>query len=338
MEDMRVAIINDDVVPPGEGSYPFPRINMNDGYALLFAIARERGIPVVLANDRDYGEGRLDRGWIHDGYRWTAWRDIGILMVYDQFPSTSPQGRQVVADMQARGIPVFNDPDVTLVVDDKLLTYRNFPEMVPYTHYHHAGHDDPRATLEAFLAGLERVGLGDVDAFVAKAQVGWGAKHLYRFTQQNLGDFWNLPSLEFVLQPFLDSGAGIPEIGVRGRHDFRVLMENGRFVTAMVRQPAHHDWIANYFDPERLIFLHDEEQVPADILNTVRAADARFDAYHPRLVSYDMARLDNGRVVCWEMNSRPGISPDSRREDDVRSAQALMQAIVNCFETQIRQL
>ena len=338
MEDMRVAILNDDVVPPGEGSWPFHRSNLNDGYAMLFAVARDRGIPLILARDSDYGEGRLDRGWLHDGSHWSGWQDIGVLMVYDQFPSSSPRGREMVADLEGRGIPVFNDPKITMVVDDKLLSYRNFPEMVPYTHHFKPGSDDPKQTLEAFLDGVEKAGFGEIDSFIAKAQVGWGARHLFRFTQENIGDLYHLPHEEFVLQPFLESSVGIPEIGVRGRHDFRILVENGRFVTAFVRQPAQHDWIANYFDPDEMIFINDVKDVPADIMNTVFMADARFGDYSPRLISYDMARLDNGRVVCWEMNSRPGIAPDSQRPEDLQSAWQLMHAIANCFEIQLRQL
>lgn len=331
MDEMRMVVLNDDVVPPGEGHLPFPSAKLCEGYALLFALARKQGLPLVLATDRDYGEGRLDRGWIHDGARWTAWVDIGVAAVYDQFPSTSPRGRLLVADLMTRGIPLFNHPHVTLVVDDKLLTWRNFPEIVPYTHYLRKGHDDIREVLHAFLAGCEARGWGQVSSFVAKMQVGWGGKNLFRFTQQNLGEIFRIPEGEYVLQPFLESSGGIPELGVRGRHDFRVILRDGHFVTAFVRQPARHDWIANYFDASEMIFVHHPEDMPADIMAAVLKADERMADYSPRLVSYDMARLSDGRVVCWEMNSRPGISPDSHREDDIRSSMALMNGALSCM-------
>lgn len=338
MEDMRIAILNDDIIPPGEGPHPMHAPNQNHGYAMLFAEAARRGLPLVLGNDRDYHGGRLDRGWIHDGDQWTGWTDVGVLMVYDQFQSNSPEGRAKTRSMMARGIPVFNHPDVTLVVDDKLLSHRNFPEMMPYTHYFHKGQDHIEDTVKDFFAGVENAGFGEVSSFVAKPQVGWGGMSLHRFTQENIGDIFNIPDGEYVLQPFLESGTGIPELGVKGRHDLRVLLANGKFATAMVRQPARHDWIANYFDPEEMIYINEPGIIPSDIMNTIYEADRRFADYFPRLIAFDVARLASGRVICWEMNSRPGIAPDSGRADDLRSAELLMQGICDCFEAELSDL
>jgi hypothetical protein len=237
--------------------------------------------------------------------------------------------------MKARGLKLINDPLLTLVVDDKLLSFINFPEIVPFTTYFHAGKDDPREALERFLEGCREHGYGELEAFVAKEQTGWGARNLYRFTQENLHELYQLPHGEFVFQPFLESRTGIPELGVRGRHDFRILLENGRFATAFIRQPARHDWAANFFNPEELIFIHREEDVPGDFMAAARLADERFQEFYPRLVSYDLARLDNGRVVCWEMNSRPGMCADSARPDDQHSSGELQEGILNCLEIMV---
>jgi len=332
MEAYRVGILNDDVVPPGDQGWPFHRDHMNDGYAQLFARARSRGLPILLANDADYEEGRMRRGWTHDGERWIGLADVPLAGIYDQFVSGSPRGRWLTGDLRARGLKVFNNPDVTLVVDDKLLSFNNFPDLVPYTAYFHSGKDDPRLVVEQFLQGCREHGYGEIDAFIAKEQTGWGARNLYRFSQENLGDIYHIPHGEFVLQPFLESSRGIPELGVRGRHDFRILLENGRFVTGLVRQPARHDWAANYFNAEELVFVHREEDVPADFLAAARRSDQKFESYFPRLISYDLARLENGRLVCWEMNSRPGMCADSDRPDDQYSSGQLQDAILNCLE------
>lgn len=332
MEAYRVGILNDDVVPPGSSGWPFHRPNLNEGYAQFMARARERGLPILLGNDEDYHAGFLRRGWVHDGRRWVGLGDVPLAAAYDQFPSGSPRGRWLASDLASRGLKLLNDPKLTLVVDDKLLTFRNFPDLVPYTHYFHAGQDNPRQAVEDFLEGCRRHGYGDVDAFVAKPQTGYGAKDLFKLTQDNLGQLYHLPHQEFVFQPFLESGHGIPEIGVRGRHDFRILMANGAFVTAMVRQPARHEWAANYFDPNELLFFHEAHEVPPDLLNAAQAADRQFEEFYPRLVSYDLARLSNGRVVCWEMNSRPGMCADSQRPDDQRNAEQLQNAILDCIE------
>jgi hypothetical protein len=335
MEAYRVGILNDDVVPPGENGWPFHRPNMNDGYAQLFARARRRDLPIILANDQDYAEGFVRRGWVHDGSRWVGLANVPLAGVYDQFVSGSPRGRWLTGDLAARGLKCFNDPKLTLVVDDKLLSFWNFPEIVPFTAYFHAGKDDPRVTVERFLEGCREHGYGEIDSFVAKMQTGWGARNLYRFTQENLGDLYHIPQGEYVLQPFLESRRGVPELGVGGRHDIRILLENGRFVTCLVRQPARHDWAANYFNSDELIFVHREEDVPADLMGAARFADRKFEEFYPRLVSYDMARLDNGRVVCWEMNSRPGMCADSDRPEDQHSSGQLQEAILNCLEIMV---
>ena len=332
MEAYRIGVLNDEIIPPGEGEWPFHRPNQNDGYASFLARARRRNLPLILANHDDYMDGRVRRGWIHDGLRYIGLGDVPLAAVYDQFPSTTPMGRALVEDIQSRGLRVFNDPKLTLVVDDKLLSYINFKDLIPFTSYFHAGHDDPREAVDRFLQGCRENGFGDIEAFVAKEQTGWGARNLYRFEQGNLGDIYHIPPGEYVLQPFLESSAGIPELGVRGRHDFRILLESGRFLTGLIRQPARHDWAANYFNAEELIFIHREDQVPKDFLDAARSADARLAEFFPRLVSFDLARLDDGRIVCWEMNSRPGMCADSNRPDDQLSSGDLQEGILDALE------
>lgn len=335
MEAYHVAILNDDVVSPGDSGWPFNRPNLNEGYAQFMARARARGLPVILANDEEYSEGRVRRGWVHDGHRWIGLGNVPLAGAYDQFVSGSPRGRWLTADLAHRGLRIFNDPKLTLVVDDKLLSYRNFPDLVPFTYYFHAGKDDPRQALEGFLAGCREQGFGDVDAFIAKPQTGWGAKDLFKFTQENLGELYHLPHGEFVFQPFLESKGGIPELGVRGRHDFRLVLENGHFAAAMVRQPARHAWAANFFNADELIFVLREEDVPGDFLHAAKEADKLFQEFYPRMVSYDLARLTDGRLVCWEMNSRPGMCADSDRPDDQRNSAQMQEAILNCMEIMV---
>jgi len=332
MEDYRVVMLNDDTIPPGENGWPYQVPKLNDGYAQFFARARRRNLPVLLANDSDYVDGMVRRGWSHDGHQFVGLRDVPVAAVYDQFPSSSPEGRTLVGEIEDRGLTVFNNPRLTTIVDDKLLSYINFPDIIPPTTYFQAGRDDPRLALERFVESCHQSGFGDIESFVAKEQTGWGARNLYKFTQENLGELYHLPHGEFVFQPFLESSGGIPEIGVHRRHDLRLILENGRFVTAMVRQPARHDWAANYFNPEELIFVHRLEDLPNDIVDAVLAADKKFESFYPRLISYDMARLTDGRVACWEMNSRPGMTADSNRPDDQLSAGELQEAILNCLE------
>lgn len=335
MEAYRVGILNDDVQRGGEAELPFKRGAMNDGYASLMARALQRGLPLVLAHDGEYLAGGVRQGWTHDGRAWRLLRDVPLAAVYDQFVSGAPDGRRLTQELAARGLRVCNDPSLTLVVDDKLLTWVNFPWLLPYTHYFHAGVDDPQDTLQAFLQGCRQHGVDALTSFVAKPQTGWGARNLHRFTSETVGALGQIPAGEYVLQPFLESGEGIPELGVRGRHDFRILLENGRFVTAVIRQPADHDWAANYFRPEALIFLTREADVPPDLLATARQADERFQSFYPRLVSYDLARLRSGQIVCWEMNSRPGMCADSLRPEDQASSAQIQDAILNCMEVMV---
>lgn len=335
MEAYRIAVLNDEVIPPGENDWPFQKPSLNDGYAQFFERAERRNLPIVLANDADYTAGFVRRGWVFDGNRYVGIRDVPLAAVYDQFVSGAPRGRWLTSDLAARGLKVLNNPKVTLVVDDKLISYINFPTLVPYTHYFNSGVDDPRVVVEKFLQGCREQGLGEIESFVAKEQTGWGARNLYKFSQENLGDIYNIPHGEFVLQPFLESSNGIPELGVKGRHDFRILFENGRFVTALIRQPARHDWAANYFNSEDLIFVHKEDDIPLDFLRAAKLADKKFEEFYPRLISYDLARINSGRVVCWEMNSRPGMCADSRRPEDQYSSGQLQEGIINCLEIMV---
>ncbi|RME55267.1 MAG: hypothetical protein D6795_03285 [Deltaproteobacteria bacterium] len=325
-----LAILDDDVLAPNE-ALPFRDEKWNAAYGYLLKRAAEQGMPVILSNDFAYEAGYVGWGWIwHDG-GFTAVGETPIVAVYDKFPSTDPAGREKIHDMQQRGIAIFNHPELTLVVDDKHLNYHNFKEWVPYSHYYHHGVDDPHRALIEFSETARALGFSP-EMFVAKPQWGYGAMNVAFFTLGDPEVLTSLPPGEYVLQPFIDSSGGIPEIGLSGMHDLRVILADGAFVTSYIRQPPPGRLVSNAFLPGSLVYLTEEDDLPAPAREAVHAIDARFSNYRPRLYSIDLVRAPDGRFFCFEMNSRPGTVSDGSPHDE-RGTRVVMDRIVDCFAT-----
>lgn len=332
------AILNDEALRPETAEKPFYSESHNIGYAAIFERSSEMNVPVLLAHDGDYFHGKVRAAWYYGHGKWHKGGEQTIYGIYDKFQSSTPWGRQILADAASRGIPIFNDPMLSLVVDDKLLSYVNFSDTMPYTAYFNKGNSDIQKVIYDFQDQCKAYGYGDIASFVCKPQTGHAAKNVFRFDQNNIMDIFNIPNGEYVLQPFIESIEGIPDAGIKGRHDLRLILANGDFVTSFVRQPKkHHDFISNYFDAKEMIYFHREADVPKGFLEVAQRMDQKFAHIRPRLLSYDLVRDQNtGRILCFEMNARPGVMFDPENPNDVAGARLLHIGILRCIEDCVR--
>jgi glutathione synthase/RimK-type ligase-like ATP-grasp enzyme len=331
------AILNDETVRPESHDKPFFADSYNLGYAALFDRASEMGVPILLAHDGDYQHGKVRAAWFYGYGQWHKGGEQEICGIYDKFNSSSPWGRQLLADAASRGFPIFNDPTLCMVVDDKLLSYVNFPEYVPYTAYFGKGNSDIQQVIHDFQERCESQGYGEIQSFICKPQTGSAGRNIFRFSQENIMEIFQIPDGEYVLQPFIESQSGIPHLGVRGRHDLRVILANGDFVTSFIRQPRGDGFISNNFDSKEMIYFSKASEVPPDFLRVAQIMDSKFAHLRPRLVSYDLVRHVSGRILCFEMNARPGVMFDPANPEDVEGAKRLHRGILKCIQTVIEE-
>lgn len=332
MEPRFFAILNNETVRPETSDRPFFSETHNLGYSALFERASEMNVPILLAHDGDYSHGKVRAAWYYGYGQWHKGGEQKIYGIYDKFESSSPWGRQLLADAASRGIPIFNDPLLTMVVDDKLLSYVNFPEFVPYTAYFGKGTSDIQKVIQDFQEQCLEQGYGEITSFICKPQTGSAARDIFRFNQSNIMDIFHIPNGEYVLQPFIESKEGIPEIGLKGRHDFRLILGNGEFVTSFIRQPKGDGFISNDFDSKEMVYFTHENEIPPKFLEVAKKIDQKFAHIRPRLVSYDLVRNQDGRVLCFEMNARPGLMFDPENPQDVDGARRLHVGVLRCMQ------
>jgi hypothetical protein len=111
---------------------------------------------------------------------------------------------------------------------------------------------------------------------------------------------------QYVYQEFVDTSSGIPGI-VRGFHDLRVVIINGKVVWCHVREPAEGKFLANAAQGGTLTEV-DYAQVPESIRIIVKTISERFsEKYDNPIYSLDFGMGADGVPKIFEINDQIGF-------------------------------
>jgi hypothetical protein len=193
------------------------------------------------------------------------------------------------------GVAVVNSPAFVELTNCKARVYEQFGHLQPFTELCH-----DRAQLELALRmtssnlavvkvptgeGGEGVGIGSPEAILAKV----------------LG--WPYPLL---VQEFMDTSIGVPELGVEGYHDLRVKIIDGRVVGGTIRQPKPGEYRANFKIGGKSTQLS-RHDIPPAALELTKEVDSHFGD-EPRHYALDCGNTTAGYQLI-ELNPWPGLAP-----------------------------
>lgn len=229
-----------------------------------------------------------------------------VTLAYAELPPHIPYSIVVRNLLSSYNIPVYNDLDLLDLATDKLRTYQYFPELIPYT---------VGVTNETLAAEVLRMRQmtdlhPDLDNRILflKPRYGlWGEGiHVLHPDTQ-------LPEIEgaYILQLFLESVHGVPELGINGRHDIRLMMYNGAVFQFKVKVPLVDTYVSNRAQRGDILYF-ELEQLPGHILDFGVATDKLLQQYSPRLYSMDVGIGASGKIWIYELNTMPGLAWNSK--------------------------
>lgn len=288
-----------------------------ESYAHFVDLGKQHGWSVILGHHSRYRRGQLESGWIWDG-EWRKVSDVKISFVHDRF---SGEGSSLVrSDLAARNILVFNHPELESQTRDKLRSYEIFPHLIPSTIATDA--DGVRDAVNEMRSRDIHPDLSKERLFL-KPREGHGAQGIIIIEK----DIPFIPPEKYVLQPFLETADGVPELGIDGRHDFRIIIVNGVPRYAYLRIPPEGSLVSNVSvgGRRRYVALKD---IPSSFLQVAQEISSRFAEYMPSIYAVDMGRGRSGKVWVFEINGRPSLAWRSQDSESEVSLKKELQEMV----------
>lgn len=231
--------------------------------------------------------------WVFDNgcFRPSRFSDVDVL--FERIVNDEASYDRVKEAVQGRGINVVNHPRLTDICADKYLTSQTFVhaiESIKVSQGHHEIEDIVEEYGKAIIK--PRYGAKGEDIFMIDDPV----------------QIPNQIDNSYIVQPFIDSSCGIPELGIEGMFDLRLLVSGERIFEAYVRKPVTGGFLSNCAQGGSAIIVSHEE-IPVDFMETASEVMTYFKKFGRNLYSIDMMRdAMYGGVKVVELNSKPGFT------------------------------
>ena len=269
----------------GFDSYPFDDPGYREAYTELGRRLRAKGVEYFLFRDPAtyLGDDLFSRGWRFTGESFEETNDfVHVDLIYNK-------GSKLVPDASSN---VLNKRELDVVCRDKMRTLELFPELFPRTML-------ARNEEEALAA----LGYMKTSMVVLKPADGWGGKAVWIGPADDAKN--HLEPYPVMIQEFIDTSKGIPGYPDI-KHDFRIVVMNGKPLFTFLRVPAEGKLIANVGKGGHVIVVPPDRR-PQEALDLIPVVDAQFERFGNRMYSIDCARDVSGAWKLIELNDQPGI-------------------------------
>lgn len=280
---VKIGVLWDSVTWEGEDPNEYEHIN--EAYRVFSEMARDFDAEVYLGNFEWYSGGVLEKAFYFDGKEWKKVRDIELDVVFDKV-DLELETRELKSQMSDE-VPTLNPYGLEMISDDKFESYRRFPDFIP---------EIREATPENVEDMLEEFG-----KVVIKPRSDYGGEGVKVI--DSMDEFQ--PGENRLVQRFVDSTGGIPELGIEGVHDLRVLVMDGEPEAIQIRQPDS-GLISNVHRGGETYFV-DREDVPEEVFDIVDEVTDDFSEFDPAFYSIDFIFDPDGNPWILEFNSKPGL-------------------------------
>lgn len=284
----------------------------NSSYSVYSDLARDRDMKLVVGKYNWYSNGKLSKGWVHNGEEWEKVKNIDIGGVYDKFKFDS--STRELKKRIAEEVGVLNDFRLEKLCKDKYLTYREFPDHVPETR------PGSRKNIEEMLDEYEKV--------VVKPRYDFGGHGIKVVDTVEEVDHSEEDSEDYIVQAFIDSSEGIPDLGISGIHDLRAVVINDKLAEAYVRQPDE-GYLSNTHQGGSIRYI-DTDNYPERAESILSEVREKFKEFKPNLYTVDLIFDEEGEPWILELNSKPGIGyfePEEEKEYEYPTMKKVIEAL-----------
>ncbi len=290
------------IVRRSRHALPFESREENASYAHLAELCAERGIDLHLAHYDNLTSEASALAWAwQDG----SWQVVDLPLAelslcYADLPENFPGARAFRRALEKHPITIVNDLRLSDLLTDKLATHELFADQVPLT----LSTDEPdlvdRLRAMPFHSDLS------ADKVFLKPRFGERGRGIYVTDLDGLADHPALRETDYILQYFLETRSGIPELGIHERHDLRLILCDGEIVLAFARMPKAGSYVSNCSQGGREVPLAVRD-LPERVTRFAASVDDRLRHFGPRLYSLDLGIGLSGKIWIYELNTMPGI-------------------------------
>jgi glutathione synthase/RimK-type ligase-like ATP-grasp enzyme len=259
--------------------------------------ALEHGLRLFFAPYYEYKDGKLKRSWTYKNKKWIKVKEQEIDMIYSRFARTmfmdNKENQKAIAFKykMAEKVTVLNHPLIDKFCWDKRIISDLFPEYTPKTFL-----INTTRGLRAVLPAIKS------EKIVLKPRYGTLGENVIITDRNNLPEAIGKNTL---VQEFIDTSAGIKDI-VKGYHDLRLIIANGKIDHSHIRIPKKGLLAANVALGGKKIFI-ENSQIPKKAVQIAKKIDRLFKSCRPRLYSVDFLIDKNQKPYIVECNSQPMI-------------------------------
>ncbi|EKE25389.1 MAG: hypothetical protein ACD_5C00179G0002 [uncultured bacterium] len=269
-------------------------------YAFFYRLLNEAGFNVYRASFQWFDEKKnvFSNAWLWENNSWKRAYDIKPNVVYDKMQQRMEA--HYFKEKLARVYPLLNDPEFTVIANNKLYVSMLFPEFFkPYL----------RVTSEDELKKV--AGKMKSKLVVMKEAVGSGGEQVSILLKAKAAKM--KISGPILAQEFIDSSKGIKGVA-EGVHDLRMVFVGDELIYSYVRQPKKGSLLANLAQGGSM-FIVEKKDLPKSLNPIIKRVQKTFASYPVKIYTIDVMFDEKQKPWIIELNTMPGMyfSPDQEK-------------------------
>ncbi|MEM7588022.1 MAG: hypothetical protein AAF560_31830, partial [Acidobacteriota bacterium] len=278
------------IVRRSPDSLPFASREENASYGHLAMLCAERGIDLHVTHFENLSGSARAFAW---AWRWGSWKLVDLPLAelslcYADLPQNYAAADAFRQALEAHPITLVNALPMSDLLTDKLATYRQFAAHVPLT-----WSADTPDLVDRLRAVQPHPDLS-VDTLILKPRFGERGRGIHITDLESLASHPAGRYRDTIVQAFLETSSGIPELGIRERHDLRLILRDGEIVLAFARKPAESSDVRKCSQGGRELPLAVAD-LPWRVTRFAAEIDARLSRFGPRLYSLDLGVGRSGK-------------------------------------------
>ena len=265
----------------------FKKVGMESVYQNFIHLGKKEGVFISISIPSLVKGIRIEKAITYQG-RWTTVRNIRADYIFDKL-SYGGRRKQIIKKT-SKHIKVINDPDLSSICDNKLLTYKTFPQFSPQTF---------SVTRENFREVVEKIQSRKIvlKPWYGSNSNGIVIKKKSQVCPEDIGN-------HYIVQEYIDTRGAIK--GIPRPNALRFIVFNGEIVFYTLETAKEGEMISGNVKAVKV----SKNDIPfRKIKKILNEIDYVFRNYFPRLYCVDFSVTKEGKICIAEINSKPGLYP-----------------------------